>query len=325
MFTEREIFPYATLDDLRLDLVPRVKQMAASRFPEHPWKEMSDMELFRSAGLYEDDKRTGKTGFNLAGILLFGKDEVIRSCAPGYLTDCLLRRENTDRYDDRVTVGTNLIEAYDAIMEFIAKHTLDKFFLIGDQNVSVRTWIAREMVSNILVHREYSNAFMAKVVIEQERIVTENWNRSNYFGRIDPQTFTARSKNPILARFFVNMGRADELGSGVRNLYKYTKIYSGGEPELIEGDVFRTIIPLGEESRTSNVPRNDLRNVPRNDLEKIILEMITQNENVTAAEIATAGSGSLKTVQRHLKALKDAGVIRRSGSTKSGRWEVVQK
>ncbi len=30
-FTEREIFPYATLDDLRLDLIPRVKKMAAIR------------------------------------------------------------------------------------------------------------------------------------------------------------------------------------------------------------------------------------------------------------------------------------------------------
>lgn len=37
---------------------------------------------------------------------------------------------------------------------------------------------------------------------------------------------------------------ADELGSGMRNTYKYTQLYSGGTPEFIEGDVFRTIIPL---------------------------------------------------------------------------------
>jgi ATP-dependent DNA helicase RecG len=61
-FTEREVFPYATLDDLRLDLVPRVKRMAVGRVPNHPWKDMTDMELFKSAGLYESDKRTGKEG-----------------------------------------------------------------------------------------------------------------------------------------------------------------------------------------------------------------------------------------------------------------------
>lgn len=34
------------------------------------------------------------------------------------------------------------------------------------------------------------------------------------------------------------------MGSGVRNIYKYNKIYSGANPEFIEGDVFKTIIPL---------------------------------------------------------------------------------
>lgn len=37
---------------------------------------------------------------------------------------------------------------------------------------------------------------------------------------------------------------ADELGSGMRNTYKYTKLYSGGIPEFIEGNVFKTMIPL---------------------------------------------------------------------------------
>jgi ATP-dependent DNA helicase RecG len=244
-FTEREIFPYATLDDMRLDLVPRVKKMAVGHIQDHPWKDMDAMELFKSAGLYEDDKRVGKKGFNLAGILLFGKDEVVRSCAPGCVTDALLRRDSMDRYDDRRYVETNLIEAYDQLVDFIAKHTNDPFVLIGDQNVSVRSWIARELVSNLLAHREYSKAFNAKLIIERERIYSENWNRSNEHGRIDPENFTPQSKNPIIARFFMNIGRADQLGSGIRNLYKYTKLYSGKEPELIEGDIFKTIIPLG--------------------------------------------------------------------------------
>ena len=243
-FTEREIFPYANMDDMRLELIPRVKKMAVGRLSDHPWRDMDEMELFRSAGLYEDDKRTGKKGFNLAGILLFGKDEVVRSCAPGIVTDALLRKDNIDRYDDRCYVETNIIEAYDYLFDFISKHTNDPFVLIGDQNVSVRSWIARELVSNLLVHREYSKSFHARLIIERERIYTENWNRSNEFGRIDPDNFTPQAKNPIIARFFMNIGRADQLGSGIRNLYKYTKLYSGGEPELIEGDIFKTIIPL---------------------------------------------------------------------------------
>ena len=32
----------------------------------------------------------------------------------------------------------------------------------------------------------------------------------------------------------------------MRNTYKYTKMYSGGEPQFIEGDVFRITVPLSE-------------------------------------------------------------------------------
>ena len=33
----------------------------------------------------------------------------------------------------------------------------------------------------------------------------------------------------------------------MRNLYKYSKFYSGKEPEFIEGDIFKTIVPLDDE------------------------------------------------------------------------------
>ncbi len=46
---------------------------------------------------------------------------------------------------------------------------------------------------------------------------------------------------------FLYIGYADKLGSGVRNLYKYSKIYSGKDPEFIEGDVFKIIVPLNED------------------------------------------------------------------------------
>ncbi|MDR1157538.1 MAG: putative DNA binding domain-containing protein [Oscillospiraceae bacterium] len=254
-FTEREVFPYAKEEHLLLDkLIPMVRNMAVGRMPNHPWKTMSDMEIMRSAGLYDEDVRTGKRGFNRAAILLFGREEIIQQVAPGYVTDCLLRVKNTDRYDDRLRVEVNLIESFDIIMGFIAKHTNDPFFLIDNRNISVRDNISKEIVSNILVHREFSGTFPARVIIEQDRLVAENWNRALRHGRIDPDNFEPYPKNPILARFFVNIGNADTLGSGVRNLVKYTKLYSGGEPELIEGDIFKTIIPLAvaSEKRAKN-------------------------------------------------------------------------
>jgi ATP-dependent DNA helicase RecG len=245
-YSERKIYPYAKDDDFDFArLMPKVRRLATNRLADHPWANMSDAEILKSAGLYQEDRETGKCGYNLAAILLLGRDEVIRSCTTNYLTDAICRREDLNRYDDRLMVTTNLIDAYDLLIEFIAKHTLDRFFLIGGQSVSVRSSIARELVSNILVHRDYTSTYPAKIIIERGRIVTENWNLPKTPGRIDPQNFTPYPKNPLLAGFFTNIGRADILGSGVRNLYRFTKMYSGSEPELIESDIFKTIVPLG--------------------------------------------------------------------------------
>ncbi len=65
------------------------------------------------------------------------------------------------------------------------------------------------------------------------------------------------SKNPIIASFFRNIGWSDRLGSGVRNIFKYSKYYSGEEPEFIEGDVFRLIVPLNEDYSYDNVKNGD--------------------------------------------------------------------
>lgn len=59
-------------------------------------------------------------------------------------------------------------------------------------------------------------------------------------------TFKPFPKNPAISKVFREIGLADELGSGMRNTYKFTKLYSGGVPQFIEGDVFKTVIPLNE-------------------------------------------------------------------------------
>jgi len=178
------------------------------------------------------------------------------SAVPHHRTDLILRKVNQDRYDDRDLVEVNLVESYDRIMAFVAKHLPDPFYLEGTMNMSLRDSIFREVASNILIHREYMNAFPAKMIIEKWRVRTENSNRPHGIGTINPQSFTPYPKNPVIARFFRQIGLADELGSGVRNLMKYGKAYGGADPELIEGDIFKIIIKVPEFGDRENISDN---------------------------------------------------------------------
>ena len=248
IFTEKKIYPYARMEDLRLDLLPKIRIMAQNHAGgHHPWTGMDDQELLKSAGLYGRDIVTGEEGYNLAAIMLLGKDEVILNVAPAYVTDALVRKVNVDRYDDREIVKTNLIESYSQLLEFGRKNLPDKFFLEGVVNKSLRNTIVREMVSNTLMHREFTSSYTAKFVIEKERMYVENANRATKEGFITVDNLEPDSKNPIIAAFFRNIGYADQLGSGVRKLFKYSKYYSGKDPQFVENDIFRIIVPLDDE------------------------------------------------------------------------------
>ncbi len=204
----------------------------------------ADEELFRSAKLYDRDYTTGEEGFNLAAVLLLGKDEVISSVCPAYITDAVVRRDNIDRYDDRLMVRTNLFDSYEQLREFTERNLPDRFVLKGDQRVSPRTMIARELVANSLMHREYSSPVVARVTIDNESIRTVNASRSFFEGRMKLGEFTPMPKNPIIANVFVQTGIAEQLGSGLRNLIRASRQYTEREPEFRDGDIFEATIPI---------------------------------------------------------------------------------
>ena len=68
-------------------------------------------------------------------------------------------------------------------------------------------------------------------------------------------TFEPFPKNPAISKVFREIGLADELGSGIRNTYKFTKLYSGGIPQFVEGDIFKTVIPLNETATMKSGPK----------------------------------------------------------------------
>ena len=257
-YTENRIFPFAEMSELKAELLIKVRKMAANERSDHPWKSMNDLELLKSAGLFLKDPQSGKEGITLGGILIFGNEELIHAALPHYRTDAILRRVNLDRYDDRDDIRVNLLESYERLMHFVSKHLNDNFYLEGDIRISLRDKIFREVVSNLLIHREFANPFPAKLIIEKDRVFVENSNKSHGNGIIDPENFSPFPKNPTIAKFFKEIGWVDELGSGVRNIYKYNKIYSRSEPIFIEGDVFRTIIPLIPQATPQATPQAEI-------------------------------------------------------------------
>lgn len=253
-YTEDRIYPAIRTQDLRLDLLPKCRNLMLSRMNNHPWRALDDEQLLHKAGLYLQDWETGQEGYTLAAALLLGTEEMLHSILPHYKIDALLRREQQDRYDDRDTLYCNLVEAYPRLLDFIAKHLPDPFYLEGIARVSLRDKIFREVVANFLVHREYTSAYPARLIIYQDRVEVSNASNGRVAGPVQSTMVTPFSRNPTIAKFFAQLAWVDELGSGMINIDKYLPLYTPGARALYsDGAAYTTIIPLTSTVGTAEV------------------------------------------------------------------------
>ena len=328
-FFVNKVYPNLGMGFLNLEIIRKAKKMAISRVDNHAWKDMDEEEILRSTGLILTDPDTGREGITLAAILLFGKDSTIMSVLPQYKTDAIYRVKNIDRYDDREVVITNLIDSYRKLMDFGKKHLNDSFTLDGDLSVSARDKILREIISNILAHRDYSNAYTAQFVIEKDRIFTKNSNLPHSHGELQLNKFEPFPKNPPISKVFREIGYADELGSGMRNTNKYTKLYSGGTPIFVEDDIFEIIIPVNNVADLQVGPNTTRQETDQETDQETsqetsdrIINMLINRPEITQKEIADSMDLSVSGVKYHITNMKKAGIIERVGSTKKGKWIV---
>lgn len=113
-------------------------------------------------------------------------------------------------------------------------------YLDRNQRVSLREIVMREIVGNLCVHREFSSAYPATLEITPNSIKTRNWNIPHFHGIVSIENLSPFPKNPVIASVFREMGWAEELGAGMRNLRKYAPLFSGLDNPLYidDADIF---------------------------------------------------------------------------------------
>ena len=149
-------------------------------------------------------------------------------------------------------------------------------------------------------------------------VVTENWNRPYMMGRISLENLKPHPKNPTIANFFKQLGWVEELGSGIRKMYKYCPIYvKDALPVIEEGDVFKLTI----RHEPDNGPINDTIN----DTQSLILNLIKERQGIDRKEISIEIKKTLATVSRYIASLKARNLIEYRGSRKTGGYYLITK
>jgi ATP-dependent DNA helicase RecG len=122
-------------------------------------------------------------------------------------------------------------------------------------------------------------------------------------------------------------------------LFKYSKYYSGQEPEFIEGDVFRIIVPLDEEysydslnkkangsngvNKLDQLDHSDQSNQIEENLEERLIKLLAEKPDIKTNEITELLGWSSSQVKYYMKKLKDDNKVIRHGTNRNGYWEIV--
>jgi ATP-dependent DNA helicase RecG len=116
----------------------------------------------------------------------------------------------------------------------------------------------------------------------------------------------------MIAKLFKEIGWVEELGSGVRNTFKYCELYNKNtKPEFIESDTFKTIIPLKSSGEMTGEISMD------------IINLLKQNPSMTIPKISEIIGVSTSTIERKIRILQKQNKLIRIGSTKAGQWKIL--
>jgi ATP-dependent DNA helicase RecG len=195
-------------------------------------------------------------------------------------------------------------------MEFILKH-INKAYVITGKPQREERWdypldALREIVINMIIHRDYRSSNDSTIKIYDDRI--EFFNPGTLLDdltveKIKSGNYKSHLRNKLIATIFKELKLVEKYGTGIRRVIKAFVDY--GLPELeyefVQGGLAVTIY---NKHITGGV--NEL------------LGYIQSHPGQRTNEIAAALNLPVRTIQRLLKKLKDSEQIEFQGAPKTG-------
>ena len=247
--------------DIDSKTVSEFKNLLEQKMPESLFHKMKTTELLMKLGCLKVNPNTGKEELTMAGLLVFGKEDSIRSRFPAYEFDIYLIHSREAGFpeilwDDRKIYEINLFQTFYEAMNYI-KGKVEIPFMMGKGNIT-RTENApvvialREALVNVLIHRDYFDTTQARMRIFKDRI--ETYNAGAALESLEEIIFNEATalRNPLIAKLFKMIGLVESAGSGILKILNAWKQLNY-KPPIIDNSVanhsFKMTFPLVEKAR----------------------------------------------------------------------------
>ena len=259
--------------------------------------------------------------------LLFSKNDVFLSTieAGRFASPTLIK--------DSITSRDTLIEQVQRIMDFMVKQTNKAYIITGNPRREER-WdypmdALREIVINMIVHRDYRSANDSTIKVFDDRI--EFFNPGNLLDdltveKIKTGNYKSHLRNKQIATIFKELELIEKYGSGVRRVIDAFVAYGLPQPEFeaTQGGMAVTVFKAVNEGVRGGVNGGVSGGVNGgvNTVSAHLLLLIQAQPGIKTSELVAQTGKAQRTVERWLKQFKDNQTIEFRGAPKTGGYYI---
>ena len=341
---DSNIRPGKTITDLSFDKLHRqIERISRKKQcqPEEP------IAFLRKYGLVEGDAVT-----NACWLLFLPEEETETTTELG-------RYSSPTVTSDTLTLKTDLFTEAEEAMRFICKYICKKTNTSEPVQWQYPLEAIRELVVNMIIHRDYTSDYNSIVKIFDDYI--EFYNPGALpddlsIKHLLSNGYVSRPRNPQITELFKDAGMFNEYGCGIRQICTAFVDHGLRLPEFIKlpnrlivrafGDLTSEWEKEKQEAVTLDVVDNFLLQEPLGETpaddpdpalnqkedgdnfsvrEQEIIALISNNNRIPLNEIAEILTVSKRTIIRDLKKMKIGKIIERIGSEKNGYWKINSK
>jgi predicted HTH transcriptional regulator len=181
----------------------------------------------------------------------------------------------------------------------------------------------RELIANSIAHRSYLEPGNIQIALFDDRLeVTSPGMLLNGVSIAKMKEGYSKIRNRAIANAFSYMKIIEKWGSGIPRIIRECKEYGLPEPEFLDFDGdFRVNMYRKAAGGANGI--SDTKNETNDTNETIAMRLIRENPAITQKEMKDEMGVSLVTIKRLMADLQKSGKIQRQGSSRSGKWLII--
>jgi ATP-dependent DNA helicase RecG len=260
-----------------------------------------------------------------AALLLFHQDPE-KWCLGSYVKIGYFKNDADILYQDEI--NGPLICIADRIMDTIyTKYFKGLIRYEGIQRIDkfpMPYEVLREAVLNAVIHKDYSTGNPIHIKIYDDKVIVYNDQQlpSNMTPAKLLKGVRSIPHNPLISNVFFRSGQIEAWGRGIEKMINGCVADNLPKPEF---DVSPNIFSICFHVRNYNHGGvNGGVKSGTYEIRKVIVNLMQENPEISADQIANALDTTKRRVEYNISRLKEAGIVERIGSDKTGHWVVKQ-